>query len=176
MSDKHVFIYVATYGDLADARADYAALQDLHESRVVESYDVAVVSKDADGKVHVHKHEKPTQRGAWGGVLVGALVGVLLPPALVGAVAVGGVAAVGGLAGGLGGHLLEGFSRGDARELGDMLAAGQAALIVIGDSSAQKEFDKALTRAERSVEKQIVADHAQLKRELEQAEQQVTSD
>ena len=124
MSEKHVFIYVATYADRAAALADYEAMLNLHEIRLVGSYDVAVIAKDAEGKVHVHKHEKPTQHGVWGGVLVGALVGVLFPPSLVGVATVGGAAAVGGALGGLGGHFLEGLSRGDAKEMGDLLKAG----------------------------------------------------
>jgi uncharacterized membrane protein len=173
MSKRAIFIYAATYADQADALADYDALLDLHEVGVLGTYDVAVITKSADGKVHVHKHEKPTQHGAWGGVLVGALVGVLFPPALVGVATVGGAAAIGGLVGGLGGHFSEGLSRGDARELGDLLKAGQAALIVIGDSGAREELDRALTRAEQSVEKEIKANHEELKRELEDAEKQL---
>lgn len=175
MSDRRVFIYVATYAERADAVADYAALLDLHETRRLDSYDVAVISKDADGKVHVQKHEKPAQHGMWGGVLVGALVGVLFPPSVVGVATIGGAAAVGGMVGGLGGHFLEGMSRGDAKELGDLLDAGQAALIVIGESRAAEELDKALTRADKSIEKEIDADREQLKRELEEAEQQLAT-
>jgi uncharacterized membrane protein len=173
MSNRAVFIYAATYAHQADALADYDALLDLHEIRLVGPYDVAVITKDADGKVHVQKHEKPTQHGAWGGVLVGALVGVLFPPAVVGVATVGGAAAIGGVLGGLGGHFSEGMSRSDAKELGDLLVAGQAALIVIGDSSAKEEFDKALMRAEKSVEKEIDADHGELKRELEETEKRL---
>jgi len=164
MSDRPLFIYAATYADRDDAIADYEALLELHEIKLVGTYDVAVISKDAEGKVHVMKHEKPTQHGAWGGVLVGALVGVVFPPSVIGA------AAVGGLVGGLGGHFRKGMSRGDAKELGDLLESGQAALIAIGESRVEEQLDKALTRAEKSVEKEIDADSKQLKRELEEAE------
>ena len=175
VSDRRVFIYIATYADRADALADYDAMLDLHEIRLVGSYDVAVVRKDAEGKVHVQKHEKPTQHGVWAGVLVGALVGVLFPPAVVGVATVAGAAAVGGVVGGLGGHFLEGLSRGDSRELGDLLEAGQAALVVIGESRVEEELDKVLTRAEKSIEKEIDADREQLKRELEEAEKQLAA-
>ncbi len=174
-SDGRVFIYVATYADRADALADYEAMLDLHEIRLVGSYDVAVVHKDAQGRVHLQKHEKPTQHGVWGGVLVGALVGVLFPASMVGVATVAGAAAVGGVVGGLGGHFLEGLSRGDARELGDLLEAGQAALVVIGESRVEEELDKVLTRAEKSIEKEIDADREQLKRELEEAEKQLAA-
>jgi uncharacterized membrane protein len=169
MSDRPVFIYAATYGDSADAFADYESLLDLHAARLVGTYDVAVITKDADGKVHVKKHEKPTQRGAWGGIAVGAVVGILFPPSLIGA------AAVGGVVGGVGGHLRKGMSRGDAKELGDLLEGGEAALIVIGESRLEEQLDKALTRAEKSLEKEIDADSKELKRELEQAEKEAAS-
>lgn len=166
MSDRPVFIYAATYGDRADAFADYESLLDLHAARLVGTYDVAVITKDTDGKVHVEKHEKPTQHGAWGGIAVGAVVGILFPPSLIGA------AAVGGVVGGVGGHLRKGMSRGDAKELGDLLEGGEAALIVIGESRLEEQLDKALTRAEKSLEKEIDADSKELKRELEQAEKE----
>ena len=170
MSDKHVFMYAATYADQADALADYAVMLDLHEIKLVGSYDVALITKDAEGKVRVHKHEQPTQHGVWGGLLVGALVGVMFPPSLVGVATVGGAAAAGGIVGGLGGHFLEGVSRADAKEFSDLLKAGQAALIVIGESRVQEELDKVLTRAVKSIEKEIEADREQLKRELDDAE------
>ncbi len=172
MSDKRVAIYVATYESRADALADYDALLDLHETKRLGSYDVAVISKDAEGRVHVGKHEKPTQHGIWAGVLVGTFVGVLFPPALVSVAVVGGAAAVGGAIGGLGGHFLEGLSRGDAKELGDALRDGEAGLVVIGESHAE-DLEQALTRAQRSIEKEIDADPEQLKRELADAEQQL---
>jgi uncharacterized membrane protein len=169
MSDRPVFIYAATYGDRADAFADYESLLDLHAARLVGTYDVAVITKDADGKVHVNKHEKPTQHGAWGGIAVGAAVGILFPPSIVGA------AAVGGLVGGVGGHLRKGISRGDAKELGELLESGQAALIVIGESRLQEQLDKVLSRAEKSLEKEIDADSKEFKRELEEAEKQAAA-
>jgi uncharacterized membrane protein len=160
MSDKPVFIYAATYADRADALADYDGLIELHRAKLVGTYDVALISKDTDGKVHVEKHEKPTQHGAWGGIAVGALVGVLFPPSIIGA------AAVGGVVGGVGAHLRKGISRGDAKELGELLEGGEAALIVIGESRLQEQLDKVLERAEKSTEKEIDASSEELKQEL----------
>ena len=169
MSDRPVFIYAATYADSADALADYETLLDLHAAKLVGTYDVAVVTKDADGKVHVEKHEKPTQHGAWGGIAVGAAVGVLAAPAILPA------AAVGGIVGGLGGHFRKGISRDDAKELGDMIEAGQATLLVIGESRVEEQLDKALTRAEKSAEKELDVDRKEFKRELDEAEKEATA-
>jgi uncharacterized membrane protein len=169
MSDRPVFIYAATYAKRTDAVADYDSLLGLHAAKLVGTYDVAVISKAADGKVHVEKHEKPTQHGAWGGIAVGALVGVLFPPSVIGA------AAVGGLVGGVGGHLRKGIARSDAKELGELLDGGEAALVVIGESRVEEQLDKLLTRAEKSLEKEIDADSKEFRRELEEAEKEGTA-
>ncbi len=163
MSNRPVFIYAATYSDPAGAEADYDTLLELHAAKLVGTYDVALVTKDDDGKVHVEKHEKPTQHGAWGGIAVGAAVGVLAAPAVIPA------ALVGGVIGGLGGHFKRGISRGDAKELGDMIDEGQATLLVIGESRLQEQLDKWLISAEKSVEKEIDVDSREFKRELDEA-------
>ena len=160
MSDNPVFVYAAVYADQVDANADYETLLDLHSAALVGSYDVALVYKDDEGKVHVTKHEKPTQHGAWTGAGVGALVGIIFPPAILGAALVG--AATGGI-----GHALGGMSRSDAKELGEQLDSGQAALVVIGKSRVQEQLDKALTRAEKSEEREIDADGKELAKELD---------
>ncbi len=169
MSDKPVFIYAATYADAVGAEADYDTLLELHAAKLVGTYDVALVTKDADGKVHVKKHEKPTQHGAWGGIAVGAAVGVLAAPAVVPA------ALLGGIIGGFGGHFKKGIARDDAKELGDLIDAGQATLLVIGESRVEEQFDKILTRAEKTIEKEIDVDNKEFKRELDEAEKELAA-
>ena len=88
--------------------------KELHRQKVVGSYDVAVISKDDDGKVHVSKHEKPTQHGAWSGLGVGALIGVIFPPSVVA------MGALGAVTGGLIGHFRHGMPRSDMKELGEL--------------------------------------------------------
>jgi uncharacterized membrane protein len=169
MSDRTIFIYAAIYSGYDDCLADYGLLVEAHAAKLVGTYDVALIKKDVDGKIHVEKHEKPTQHGAWGGIAVGALVGVLFPPSVLGA------AAVGGVAGGLGGHLRKGMSRGDAKELGELLEDGQSALVVIGESRVAEQLDRALTRAEKSIEKEIDSDAKEFERELKEAEKESTA-
>src|SRR5262245_30824293 len=110
MADRPVFLYAATYDDAADAEADYEAVFDLHDAGAIGTFDSAVIEKDEEGKVHVHKTEKPTQHGAWTGAGVGALVGLIFPPAIIGS------AIVGAGAGGLIGHLRGGVPRDDLKE------------------------------------------------------------
>ena len=163
MSDRPVFLYAAIYDDIEDAEMDYLAVFELHSEGAIGTFDSAVIEKDAEGKVHVHKTEKPTQHGAWTGAGVGALVGILFPPAIIGS------AVVGATAGGLVGHLRGGLSRGDLKELGDELESGSAALIVIGESRIEEQLEKAVTRANKLIEKELDADAEQLERELDAA-------
>ncbi len=135
-------------------------LKELHASGVVGTYDAAIVTKDDEGKVHVHKHEKPTQHGAWTGAGVGALIGILFPPSIIGS------AVVVGAAGGIIGHLWHGMSRGDMKDLGEALDTGEAALVVVGRSKLEETLDRELKRAQRRIEKEIKADGKELEREL----------
>src|SRR5271166_1208309 len=102
MSDRPAFIYAATYADVASAEDDYFTLLDWHTAELVGTYDVALVAKDADGKVRVQKYEKPALHGFWGGIAVAAAVGVLAAPAIIPA------ALAGGAIGALGGHFKKG--------------------------------------------------------------------
>jgi uncharacterized membrane protein len=122
-----------------------------------------VIRKDPDGKVHVTKTEKPTQHGAWTGAAVGALVGMIFPPAVLGS------AIVGAGAGGLTGHLAKGISRGDLKDLGEELEAGSAAVIVLGESKLEEQLEKALARANKVIEQEVDADADELEREIEAA-------
>jgi uncharacterized membrane protein len=143
------FIYIGTYPSEAAARADYDVVKDLHSGGAVGTYDAAVVTKDADGKVHVNKDEMATRHGGWGGAAAGAVVGLLFPPAIIG------TALVGGGIGALSGHLWRGMSRSDVKELGDVIDAGQAALLVVGESTVAEAIEKAGLKAEKHVAKEL---------------------
>lgn len=160
MPDRPVFLYAAIYDDAAVAESDYEAVFAAHAAGLVGTFDSAVIEKSDDGKVHVHKTEKPTQHGAWGGIGVGAVVGILFPPALIAS------AAVGGVIGGVGAHLFRGMSRGDLKDLGEGLDEGQAAIIVIGESRIDEQIEKATKQAKKMIAKQIDADAEELKKEV----------
>ena len=146
---ESVFIYIGTYPSEAAARDDYGVVKDLHAAGAVGTYDAAVVTKDDSGKVHVNKDEMATRHGAWGGAAVGAVVGILFPPSIIG------TALVGAAAGGVGGHLWRGMSRSDVKELGDVIDDGQAALVIVGESKLEPALEKAGLKAEKHVAKEL---------------------
>jgi uncharacterized membrane protein len=168
MSDSgSTFVMVATYPDEITARDDYQVVKEAHSLGLVGSYDAAVVTKDQHGKVHENKDETATRHGAWWGVAAGAAVGVIFPPAILGA------AAAGGVIGGISGHLAKGMSRSDAKELGDLIDPGEAALVVVGESKIQEAINRAVTRAEKQVARDLDVDPRDVDRALDEAVREI---
>ncbi len=143
------FIFVATYPNETAARDDYEAVKALHADGLVGSYDAAVVTKDIKGKVHENKDETATRHGAWWGVAAGAALGVIFPPSILG------TAAVGGVIGGVSGHLTKGMSRASVKELGDFIDPGEAGLVIVGESKVKAAIEDAVTRAEKETAKEL---------------------
>ncbi|HVP01472.1 MAG TPA: hypothetical protein VMT10_02795 [Solirubrobacteraceae bacterium] len=157
------FVLIAgQYDDEADAIADYDAVHDAYkELGLIDTYDAAVLTKDAQGKVSiVKKHEEPTRQGAAGGLLVGLAAGAAV--ALFPAVLLGGALLVGGAAGaGLGalaGHVAGGLSRSDLKDLGELLDEGASGLLVITATDAEAHAEAAITRTKKQERKQIKLD------------------
>jgi uncharacterized membrane protein len=157
------FIFIGTYPDEAAAQADYDVVKALHMVDAVGSFDAAVVTKDAEGKVHVSKDETATRTGAWSGVGVGALVGILFPPAILGA------AVVGGVIGGVSGHLWKGMSRSDVKELGEIIDTDQAALVVIGEVTISEALEKAELHALKQQKREVDASYKEIEKEIKAA-------
>ena len=168
VTDDGMFLYIGTYPSEAAARADYDVVKDLHSVDVIGTYDAAVITKDAKGKVHVNKDEMATRHGGWGGAAAGAVVGMLFPPALIGS------ALVGGAIGAASGHLWRGLSRSDVKELGELIDAGQAALLVVGASNLEKALDEAQLSAEKSASKQLDVSTADVDAAVKDAAGQVS--
>jgi len=158
-----VVVYVASYANLDDAKADYAAVKQLHRDGVIGVYDAAVVSKDASGHVKVHGTEKPTEYGALSGLAVGALVGIFFPPYLVWELAAGAVL------GTLIGHFWAGMPFADLKHIGDTLQANTATLIVIGKSKLREALTKAVKHAVKDFEKELSTDAKAFDKDLKAA-------
>ena len=143
-----MFLYIGTYPDEAAARADYDIVKDLtppmssapttpRSSRRSERQDPRQQGRDGDparrlgrrGSRRRRRHPVPPCR----------------PRQCV----------VGGAVGGVSGHLWRGMSRSDVKELGELIDAGQAALVVVGESNLEEALDKAELKAEKHVAKQV---------------------
>lgn len=157
------FILVATYPNEAAAQADYQVVKGLHARGLVGSYDAAVVTKDASGKVHENKDETATRHGAWWGIAAGAALGAIFPPSILG------TAAVGGVVGGVSGHLAKGMSRSRVKELGDFIDPGHAGLVVVGESKVEEAIQQAVAGAEKETAKELGVDPKDIDRAMQEA-------
>ncbi|HEY6411665.1 MAG TPA: DUF1269 domain-containing protein [Ktedonobacteraceae bacterium] len=164
-----VYVWMGSYANVEDAEFDYKAVEQLHSSEKLGSYDYALVERDAEGNVHVHKHEKPTQHGTWWGIAAGAAVGLLFPPALIP------LAAAGGLSGGFLSHLARGFSRKDMHELGETLDSGTAALVVIGRQRMMDDIASATTHAQKTIERPLNITKQEFEQEVEKANKEAAA-
>src|SRR6476646_545497 len=157
------FLLIAAQYDSEEAAvADYDGVKAVyHEHELIDTFDAAVVTKTPEGKVKiVRRHEQPTRDAAKGGLGVGLAVGALV--ALFPAVALG----AGLLVGGVAGHAAAGLSRGDLKELGELLYAGQSGFVLVAATDLQDKLTKAVNRANKKLEKQLKADPDAVKAEL----------
>src|SRR6185295_12318552 len=149
MAIDTLMVFVGVYDSAEEAQADYQGVHELHtEAGLIDAYDAAVVERRDDGKVKiVKKHETPTRVGGvlGGGVgLATGLVVALFPFAAIGGGLLAGATAGGAILGAVAGHAAAGMSRGDLKELGEQLDAGQAGLVVVGVSDMQSKIEQAM--------------------------------
>ena len=98
----------------------------------------------------------------------GALVGILFPPSIIGSALVG--AAVGGVSG----HLWKGMSRADVKEFGDAIDAGEAALVVVGQTTIEAYLEKAGLKAQKRVAKELELDKGKIDEAVQAAAKEVS--
>ena len=164
-------LVAAQYADEQAALDDYAAIKAIyHEHDLIDTFDAAVVTKSDDGKVTIVKrHEQPTRTAAKGGLGLGLAVGALV--ALFPAVGIGAGLLVGGAAGAgvgaLAGHAAGGLSRADLKELGDLLDEGESGLVLVAATDMRAHVLKAISRAQKRVEKDLRADTEAARKDLE---------
>lgn len=175
MSEKDtLFVLAAAYGSVDDAVDDYEAVKALYAAvRTSHDFDAAVIAKETSGDVQiVKKHEQPTRHGAAVGLGWGLAAGVaaaLFPPVgILGALAIGGGA--GAAIGGVAGHAAGGMSRNDLKELGEMLDAGTAGLIVVYETNLADQVRANIKAANRIISKATDMEADQLAADLKKAQ------
>ncbi len=149
-NEKTTFVYIAAYAAPSRARMDHKVLQRLRDEGRIERFDVALVSKDDEGQVHVRKRERRTGKGAVAGAGMGALLGLLIP-----FVAIPVTASINAGRGGAMSYFLKGMSRKDIGELGEALGSGQAALVVLSEHDLEDTLDRELRGADRRIQRRI---------------------
>jgi uncharacterized membrane protein len=169
------FAYSGVYDSVQGALDDYEAVKLLHtDAGLIDAYDAAVIERKGSGKVKiVKKHETPTRvggvLGAGAGLATGLVI-VLFPAAAIGGGLLLGTTAGGAVLGAIAGHASAGMSRGDLKELGETLDAGEAGLVVVAVADMQSKVERAMKRAKKVEAKELKADHEELEREAKEAQ------
>jgi uncharacterized membrane protein len=78
--------------------------------------------------------------------------------------------AAGAGVGAIAGHAAGGMSRSDLKDIGELLDEGDSALILIAATDMQHKIDLAVTRAKKTLKKQLQADTDSLKKEIDELE------
>jgi len=157
-------MFVASYGDVEDARLDFEAIKMLKHEKFLGEYESALFEKDAEGKVKILDTDA-TERG-WGakaGVITGAVIGLIFPPTILAAGALGaGIGAVGG-------NIMRGVKRKDIMEIGEMLDEGTAGVILVGFTTIEEGVDRLMKRAAKVMKQEIDAQADELKAQIDEA-------
>ncbi len=160
--DNKMFLYVAAYDDEAAASEDFELLKGLHTEGWVGTYDAGVVVKDHEGKMSVSRHTDSTGKGTRRGLAVGAVLGIIFPPSVLVA------GAVGAGAGNVIGRHLNDVSKDDLKTLGELLEDNQSAIVVIGESKVAEMIAKELKNAVKEYKKEFNTDVGEYNKALDE--------
>ena len=153
MAKGKVAVIAGGYRSREDAEADLEAVRILHSVEDLGTYDAAVVEKKPGGEVDITEKTKvPTHHGAESGLAVGAVVGIIFPPSIIAAGAIG--AGIGSIMG----HLHSNMKRKDVKEIGEALDEGQAALIVVVDAAKGRRVGEVMAKAFKVVSADVDMD------------------
>lgn len=149
----HLIVFAMPTVDGAYAMRD--ALDDLRALELVDVKDAAVVERHEDGAVRVRQAYNLVGVGALGGVIWGALIGIIFLTPWLGM-------AVGGLAGALAGRFTDiGIDDDFIREVGEQVKPGHSALFLLingwQDSKALRllaDFDATIIRTTMPAEEE----------------------
>lgn len=136
-------VLTATFDTLGEANLAVNALQELEKKDLLDIADTLTVSKNAWDKLDVHETTGDSAKeGAGIGALVGAVAGLIFPPAILATTALG--AAVGGMTGVLRDST---FDDSYIKAMGEALQPGQSMLIAVVDPQWEDEIQAALDGA-----------------------------
>ena len=141
---KNLSTTVAVYPDVNAAELDWSVIETAAKDGVIELADAALVTVDASG---VTTLERQSHHG-WGkGAVAGAVVGVLFPPAVLGA------AVVGAAGGGVAARLNRSLDKGDIEALGNVMKQGEIAMVVLSSQETANATGQLLTGATQTLTK-----------------------
>ena len=154
-SDAPVDLYIAAYGDPDAARSDWDGIKQLAKDDLIKVDGLILVSRRADGKIHVDDDFHETRKGATWGAVGGAVIGLIFPPALLASAAVG--AGIGAGAGALVSHARKEEIKADVE---DTLPLNSSGVVAIFEEQWADAIDRALSNASKVTKEKVDRDSA----------------
>jgi uncharacterized membrane protein len=142
-SDIPVDLYVAAYSDPEAAQDDWDDIRALAKDKVMTVEALVLVSRDADGKIHEQDNAHTVGIGGVLGAAGGLLVGLIFPPALLAATAVGA-----GLGAGTGGLVSHHEKKELKAEVAYDLPLGSSGIVVLLAERWVADAEKLLLKAD----------------------------
>ena len=139
-ASQNVHLMAAVFADRERGKVVLSTLEDMHRFDTIDLIDAALVTKDAEGKLHVEETaELTTRKGARRGALVTGVFGLIFPPSLIASVIVGG--GIGALAGKL---RDTGIKKDEMLEIATRLDTGKTAVIAMAGAESVAAIENAL--------------------------------
>ena len=90
MSTENYEIMMAVFPTVDGAQGAADALDEMAKADTIDIVDAAILVRDAEGKTSVEQHSLPSVgKGAKWGAIIGGVVGLIFPPSIIGAAALG---------------------------------------------------------------------------------------
>lgn len=145
-------LIVAAFTDEQGAARALEQLKQAKKEKVIGIRDAAVITRDADNTLHIKETgDMSGRKGAGVGAIVGGAIGLLFPPAVLGA------AAVGAAIGGLGAKLHDaGFPDEQLKAIGSSLKPGTSAIVAVIEHTWVEEIERELAAEGAQMMRQAV--------------------
>ena len=145
MTEQELYLFMAVFSDEKAAEPAAKAIDAAAKERSVHVDGLAAVHRDSHGHIHIHEIGDITgSQGALRGGAVGAVVGLLFPPAILASTVVGG--AIASVVAKL--HD-KGFKTEELHVLGESLGKGESAVLFVGDVGVNQSLESELETADR---------------------------
>jgi len=173
MATANLELFVAVFATEQEAGATLKDFKAMDREGSIELIDAAAIVHGADGKVRFEETADPSGR-KWAkrGALAGGVVGLIFPPSIIGA------AAVGAAGGGIWGKVRDkGFKDEDLKQLGESMSPGTSAIIAIAEDRMLERLQNGIEGYQRISRHALSADaSAQIIAEVETSEGEASAE
>jgi uncharacterized membrane protein len=149
-SDAPVDLYIAAYDDPDAAKDDWDAIKDLAHEGTITVDGLVLVSRGADGKIHVDDNLNATGKGAKWGAVGGLVLGAIFPPSLIAGAAVGA-----GIGAGTGALISHGDKKEIEADVEDVLPVNSSGIVAVFEVQWADDIANSLSKASNVTKKEL---------------------